>query len=164
MRWQDCVNILMIAIVTIMCVINAFMYHWIKLEQKRMKKIFEEKERYRQLFFVSSRWIETLVGKENISQKLLKSGYKRVAIYGMGRWGKCLLKILTQEEQIEIVYGIDVRGRGIYTTIPIYAMDEALEEVDVVVVTTVAFYGEVKKNLLAKLNCKILSLEEILFS
>ena len=69
-----------------------------------------------------------------------------------------------QENKIEVVYGIDIRGRGIYTAVPVYAMDETLEEVDAVVVTTVAFYDEVKKKLLSKLSCNILSLEEILCS
>ena len=141
-----------------------FMYHYIKSEQKKMKSIFEEKERYRQLFFVSSCWIDALVNSEYISQKLFESGYKRIAIYGMGRWGKSLLKMLMQENKIEVVYGIDIRGRGIYTAVPVYAMDETLEEVDAVVVTTVAFYDEVKKKLLSKLSCNILSLEEILCS
>ncbi|MBQ3163237.1 MAG: hypothetical protein IJC02_01660 [Lachnospiraceae bacterium] len=163
MRWQVCVNIFMIVIITIMCILISFMCQYVKSEHKRMKSIFEEKERYRQLFFVSSHWIDALINAENISHRLVERGYKRVAIYGMGRWGKSILKMLNQENELEVAYGIDIRGRGIYTSVPVYAMDEELAEVDVVVVTTVAFFGEVKKNLSSKLNCDILSLEEILY-
>lgn len=164
MSWEICVIIYMNIVVIIMSIMFFLVFQYVKSEHKRMKSIFQEKERYRQLFLASSRWIDALLNNENISQKLLDYNYKKIAIYGMGRWGKSLLKMLLAENSIEVAYGIDIRGKGIYTSIPVYSLDEKLDDVDAVVVTTVANYDQVKDTLSSIMSCNILSLEDILYS
>ena len=84
-----------------------------------------------------------------------------VAVYGMGRVGETLIKELTDSD-ISVKYAID-QSAGKNSEGFIVSPDSALECVDVVVVTPIASYGEIKLKLKEKMNCPIVSIEDILF-
>ena len=62
-----------------------------------------------------------------------------------------------------VAYGIDKNADSIYTDIDVVSKDENLEEVDAVVVTAITFFDEIEEELSARLECPILSLEDILY-
>lgn len=64
---------------------------------------------------------------------------------------------------ITIAYGIDKNADTIYSDIDIFTMEDSLEEVDAVVVTAVTFFDEIEEKLCEKLDCPIISLEDILY-
>jgi len=64
---------------------------------------------------------------------------------------------------IEVKYGIDRNSYQIYAGIPIVMPDSDLEKVDAVVVTSIHFFEEIKELLNTKIDCPIISLEEIIY-
>ena len=71
-----------------------------------------------------------------------------------------------KETEIEVVYGIDRDIDYISYDILVYSLDEIeriSKEVDVIVVTAVFAYDDVKDMLYKKLGIKVISLEEVVF-
>ena len=70
-----------------------------------------------------------------------------------------------EKTEVKVQYGID---RDVCNTISrisqIYALEDSLEEVDAVVVTPFYAMGSIKKTLEQKVNCPIISLEEVVWS
>ena len=64
---------------------------------------------------------------------------------------------------MEIKYGIDKNADKIYADFLIVTPDSELEEVDAVVVTSITFFEEIEEALSVKVDCPILSLEDILY-
>ena len=76
--------------------------------------------------------------------------------------GETLLEEL-RETQIQVVYGIDKNAENIYSDISILSLEDTLDDVDAIVVTAVTFFDEIEDELHKKVNCPILSLEDILY-
>ena len=87
---------------------------------------------------------------------------KKVAVYGMGYAGETLVDELRGSD-ITVAYGIDQRGVSVYADVDVVSVDDNLEVVDAVVVTAVTFFDEIQEKLSAKMDCPILSLEDILY-
>lgn len=64
---------------------------------------------------------------------------------------------------ITIAYGIDKNADSIYADVDVVTMDDSLDKVDAVVVTSITFFDEVEEILSRKVDCPILSLEDILY-
>ena len=64
---------------------------------------------------------------------------------------------------IQVIYGIDQKADRIYANVNLVTIDDNLEEVDAVIVTAITFFDEIKENLSEKMDCPILSLEDILY-
>jgi len=64
---------------------------------------------------------------------------------------------------IKIEYFIDRREDRPKFEIPILYPDEFLSKVDAIIITAVFEYFDIKETLKKKLNCPIISMEEILF-
>ena len=50
-----------------------------------------------------------------------------------------------------------------YTNLDIVSIEEDMEPVDAIVVTAITYYEEIKKMLLTKVECPIISIEDILY-
>ena len=107
-------------------------------------------------------WVKVKQDTRNLSEYFIKYGYKKIAIYGMGRAGNTLINELRSTE-IMVAYGIDKRADLLYADIDIVSIDDTLAEVDAVVVTAITFYDEIEEQLSKKISCPIISLEDILF-
>ena len=88
-------------------------------------------------------------------------------LIGIRRCGKSVLLNQIVEElknsNIEIAYGIDKNASGIYTDINMVTPEENLEKVDAIIVTPVFFFDEIEEELSKKIDCPIISLEDILY-
>ena len=60
-------------------------------------------------------------------------------------------------------YGIDKKADTIYAEFDVISPDEELEEVDAIVVTSITFFDEIEELLSKKVDCPIISLEDILY-
>ena len=76
--------------------------------------------------------------------------------------GETLINEL-KDSSVTIAYGIDKNADSIYADVDIVSMDDNLETVDAVVVTAITFFDEIEEQLSAKMDCPILSLEDILY-
>lgn len=98
--------------------------------------------------------------------KLLKNYFTenesyKIAIYGFADIGKLLYEELKNTE-ISIEYLIDRRADRISAEIPVVFPEEELKEVDLIVVTSVFYYAEIKEMLSKKTSIPVVSIEEVL--
>lgn len=126
------------------------------IEKKKMS------DKHLALFQMMNQWVKVKQAGKNLSSYLEKEGYKEIAIYGMSYAGETLVEELAGSN-ITVKYGIDQKADKIYADFDVVKPDCPLEEVDAVVVTSVTFFYEIEKVLCTKLNCPIISLEDILY-
>lgn len=126
------------------------------------EKAKELSEKHLALFLMMNQWVKVKQEGKNLSSYFEKNGYKKIAIYGMSYAGETLLDEL-KGSGIELAYCIDKNADGIYVDLDVVSVDDSLEDVDAVVVTAITFFDEIKETLVKKLNCEIISLEDILY-
>jgi hypothetical protein len=121
----------------------------------------ELSEKHFRMFDLAAAWISIRQNDKELSHYFEKKGYKTVAIYGMSYLGRLLREEL-RNSSVEVVFGIDRTGQGIGgVDIPVYMPDDDWETVDVIVVTAVDFYGEIKEAIQKKRSIAVISLEDV---
>jgi len=128
-------------------------------------KKWEENRRWtkqRRMFKLANKWIERLGNHCVVANYFDKKGYKTVAVYGLSTFGKHLIQQLG-ESNIEVIYGIDRRQGMVDADMRVYLPEDNLPEVDVVVITAIYDYDEIKEELKHRIKCPIVSLEEIIY-
>lgn len=83
-----------------------------------------------------------------------KYGYKNIAIYGMGRLGKALVKEL-ENTKVNIIYAIDRNSAVRCKDIEIKRPDDNLNKVDAIFVT-IGMTKELETMLYKKVDCAII--------
>lgn len=135
------------------------------ISRKIMRKSYEKSEKmsYKHLvlFLMMNQWVRLKQKGINIAEYFKKVGFYKIAVYGMSYVGETLLEELKGTE-IEVVYGIDVKKDITGINVKIFSMDDFLEEVDAVIVTAITYFDEIQDKLSEKLNCPIVSLEDII--
>lgn len=129
-------------------------------KQAQINKEYSDK--HLALFLMMNQWVKVKQEGKNLSSYFEKNGYKKIAVYGMSYAGETLVDELA-DTGIEVAYGIDKRADSLYADVDIVSMEDSLEKVDAVVVTAITYYDEVEEKLSEKLDCPIISLEDILY-
>lgn len=114
------------------------------------------------LYLMMNQWVKVKQEGKNLSVYFEKNGYKRIAIYGMNYVGETLLGEL-KGSSTEVAYAIDRKANTIYADVDVYSPEDSLEQVDAVVVTAITFFDEIEEILSQKVDCPIISLEDILY-
>jgi hypothetical protein len=114
------------------------------------------------LFLMMNQWVKVKQEDKNISEYFEENNIKRIAIYGMSYVGERLIEEL-KVSNIEVAYGIDREAKALNMDVEVVTLDDDLKEVDAVVVTAITFFEEIAEKLEKKLECPIISLEDILF-
>lgn len=96
----------------------------------------------------------------DLKQYFYGHGYQNVAIYGMAHLGEILLEELLKEG-IDVKYVIDKNADGLFCKIDTCKPDDDLKSVDVVIVTPITYFEEIKRNLRGKVDCDIVSIEDM---
>lgn len=133
-----------------------------KVESEKLNKMRSMSNKHLELFKMMSQWVKVKQEGKNLSSYLEKNGYKKIAVYGMSYAGEALINELENSE-IAVAYGIDRNAESLYADIDIVSIDDDLEEVDAVVVTAITFFDEIEEKLSQKIDCPIISLEDILY-
>lgn len=126
----------------------------------KVKEIQAVSDKHLALFLTMNHWMKIKQDGKNLSSYFNKYGYKKIAIYGMSYMGETLLNEL-RDSGIKISYGID--RKEIYTYIDVIPIDGPLSDVDIIVVTAITFFDEIREILCRKVTCPIVSLEDILY-
>lgn len=116
-----------------------------------------------ELFKIAVKWIKN---QDKIIDYVNKYGYKKIGIYGMSYLGDCLADAL-EKKGIEVICGIDKNAQRIYNPhVSIYHIEDEFPIPDVIIITVVNSYSQIKHDLENKLKGKaeIISLEQILYS
>lgn len=129
-------------------------------EKLRKKEI--EWEKMKEFYFILLQWVRVHQENRSLKDYFVKNKYKTVAIYGMKELGEALLEEL-KDGEIEVRYGIDKDADTIYAAADVYKPDEELDDVDVVVVTAVHYFDEIKNELQKKHRVKIVSIEDVVW-
>lgn len=119
-------------------------------------------EKHLALFLMMNQWVAVKQQGKNLSEYFEKMQYKKIAIYGMSYAGETLLEEL-RGSSIDVKYGIDRNSDGIRSDLDIVTLDDKLEPVDAVVVTPIFSFDEIERELVKKISCPIVSLEDILY-
>lgn len=117
---------------------------------------------YRQIIDILNQWIILLEEGKRLDRYLLKKGYKRIAIYGMGIYGRHLIRNLVNTE-VEIVCGIDVANCDAYLEIPIFNPEDVDLKFDVVINTVFRQQEQIEKIISTLFAVPVISLEEVVF-
>lgn len=133
-----------------------------EISVKKKNQIQNMSDKHLALFLMMNQWVRVKQEGKNLSTYFTDNGYKKIAIYGMSYAGETLLEELWNTE-IEVSYGIDKNVKGIYSEIDVVSPDEELKEVDAIVVTPIFFMDEIQDMLSKKIDCPIISLEDILY-
>lgn len=129
-------------------------------ERIRYKQRMSEK--HLSLFLMMNQWVKVKQEGKNLASYFEQKGYKKIAVYGMSYAGETLVAELMGTD-ISIAYGIDKNADSIYVDVDIMSMEEDLDPVDAVVVTAITFFDEIENKLSEKIDCPIISLEDILY-
>lgn len=132
------------------------------MKGKEVQKWKDYSNKHLVLFKMMCQWVTVKQEGKNLADYLEKSGYKKIAVYGMSFAGETLIDEL-KNTNVEVAYGIDKNADSLYADIDIVTMEDDLDEVDAIVVTAITFFDEIKEDLFKKMDCPIISLEDILY-
>ncbi len=109
-------------------------------------------------------WLEIKNEGKSVASYFEDMGYCHIAIYGMAELGNRLIEDL-ESSSVCVDYGID---RDVCCSIAqidkVYFPEDDLPRTDAIVVTPYSAFGTIKKQLEEKMNCPIISLEEVVWS
>lgn len=140
------------------------------LEESRMA--FDKlSEQYRRLekrsnkfvdyFKVLNLWMKKKKEHISVHGYLAGLGIRRIAVYGVGELGERLYEEL-ENSDIEIAYGIDNNTSRNYHQLPVRSLTQDLEEVQVIIVTPVADYEDIRSRIKQVTDCTVISLKDII--
>lgn len=127
----------------------------------REELLIKNEAKFRMYTRVLEQWISLKQIDVAFSSWFEENEFKRIAVYGMGKIGRLLVNEL-MDSSIEVCYGIDKN----YTNsgkVRVKGVEEELDDVDIVVVTAMAEFESIKCLLRKKMNCPIVSLEDIIY-
>ncbi len=114
------------------------------------------------LFLMMNQWVKIKQEGKNLATFFEREGYKEIAIYGMSYAGETLLEEL-EGSNIKVRYGIDKNADKVDVGVNVVTPDDDLEDVDAIVVTSITFFSEIEEMLVRKINCPVISLEDVLY-
>lgn len=129
---------------------------------RKISKTASMSDKHLSLFLMMNQWVKVKQQGKNLASYFEKNGYKSIAVYGMSYAGETLVEELAGSS-IEVKYGIDKNAGAINADLDIVTMDDELAEVDAIVVTAITFFDEIEEQLSDKIDCPILSLEDVLY-
>lgn len=120
-------------------------------------------ERYRIFCELMQEWMNGCIAGKDISNWIVRNQYKTVGIYGMGSLGEMTYQNLKNREDVQIRYGLDQNKEIKIEGLQVYSLAEPVGEVDLIIVTAVLAYEEIRKTLQKTLRfpCKIISLMQL---
>lgn len=130
---------------------------------KKKPKVNQNDKTYKfKLYYnMLNEWLILKYQRKSLVQYFTKNNIKKIAIYGMGEIGDRLFEEL-ENSDIDVSYGIDKGYNGDLFNLKIVSPDESLDRVDAIVVTPIFEFDTIIKNIQYKVNCPILSLQDII--
>lgn len=110
---------------------------------------------------ILSKWLALKHAGKSIDAYLLEKNWKKVAIYGFGVVGTHLLAEL-KDSAVSVECMIDREKKYSFHGIPALTLEDEMMQFDAVIVTIVQEFGNICKSLKGKVDCPVISLEDIL--
>ncbi len=124
----------------------------------------KNKEKFTSLYFLLDFWMQAMEEQKEIASFFIKNNYQNIAIYGMGAIGKHIKKQL-EKQNFHILYSIN-RNEIKYNNFNynLFKDINKIPKADVIVVTPIMEYKEIKEKLEKITSSKIISIEEVILS
>ena len=133
-----------------------------KLEDSKIRQKDELNNKNDAILKLYNYWMNLSLKGKTVSGYLKEHGYHSVAIYGMHYLGDNLLNELT-DNGVEVKYAVDRNAERIQADVEVVKPEDELLEVDVIIVTAIRFFEEIDATLAKRVDCPILSIEDILY-
>ncbi len=129
---------------------------------RELKKAKNLSDKHLMLFLLMNEWVKVKQQNKSIEGSLLKLGYKRIGIYGMSYVGQRVFDELVNTS-VEIVCCMDQKSGGNYREYEIISVKECPGGMDIVIVTPIFDYDEIRQQLERSISAEIISLEEVIY-
>lgn len=132
-----------------------------KLMKRSDKTESERTLKFKTQFYMVNHWVSILQANHNLLKYFEENGYDKIAIYGLGTLGGNL----ANELKDKVVFAIDESAEGRDgSRFPVYYMEDDInEKADVIVVTPVSAFWEIKAKCEQKFDCPVISLEDVIY-
>lgn len=131
--------------------------------QRTFDKLEDENKKFKEFYQVFCRWMRIGNKGKSIRDYLSCCGYKNIAIYGMREMGILLCDELLAIDELQIRCCIDKGIGGSYKSIPIVSLEDIPDDIDVIIVTAVHYYNEIKSELSRNVSCHVVSIEDVIW-
>jgi len=122
----------------------------------------EKIDKFKLYYNLLNQWLMIKQEGKNLEQFFLDKNYHSIAIYGMGEMGNRLYEEL-KGTSIEVKYAIDKNAGKTYSELEVVELEDDLKKVDVIVVSAVFAFDEIEVELSEKMDCPIISLEDVVY-
>ena len=130
---------------------------------KQVSKKTVKVDKFKGYYNMLNQWLILKQEGKNLSEYFVTNGYKTIAIYGMGEMGNRLYDELKGSD-ITVKYAIDKNAASTYSELDVIDPDVAeFEAVDAIIVTATFAFDEIEEMLSEKVECPIVSLEDVVF-
>lgn len=146
----------------LICAFTAYLINYYR--KKQLNTSMQRIETLQDHYDLLNHWLEIKNEGKSVASYFEDMGYRHIAVYGMAELGNRLIEDL-EGSLICVDYGID---RDVCCSIArmdeVYFPEDDLPRTDAIVVTPYSAFGAIKKQLEGKMNCPIISLEEVVWS
>ncbi len=135
-----------------------------KFSQQKVEVKDKKVDKFKSYYNMLNQWLTIRQEGGSLSEYFDKNDFVKIAVYGLGEMGSRLIDEL-KGTKTEIVYGIDKNIENAFSGVQVYSLENVPmdEKVDVVVVTAVFAFDEIKEQLENVFDCDIISLRDVIF-
>lgn len=109
-----------------------------------------------------NQWIILKHKNVHFAEYFDKYQYQSIAIYGMSFVGQRLMDEL-KDSSVEIRYVVDKNASYVHSDLQVFRPEDDLPPVDAIIITPLTFYKEIKEQLEHKVNCPLISIEDLMY-
>ena len=128
-----------------------------------VEELLLQKIKSRILYKCINQWLILKQKGVLLSSFFTERNLYNIAIYGFHYMGQRLYEEL-KDSPVKVAYAIDKNNDAVVSDLPIMRKDANLNEVDAIIVTPVIDFLEIREELVSKVKCPIISIEEILYA
>lgn len=119
-------------------------------------------EKFKGYYYLLNQWLVLKQEGKSLEQYFVDNGYKTLAIYGMGELGNRLYEELKNSKRVKTEYVID-QNTTTYSEVRMFDMEGTLPDVDVVIVTAIFAFDDIREELIKKLDVPVVSLNDVVY-
>lgn len=131
------------------------------LKNRKIVVLEGKVQKFKKYYAMLNEWLSIRQEGSSLARIFAESGYKEIAIYGMGEMGQRLYEEL-KDTDIVVKYAVDQNAAFLYSELDLKKPEEDLEPVDAVIVTAVFDFDKIKGELAGRVNSPVVSLEEFI--
>ncbi len=121
----------------------------------------EKKDKFEHYLNLLDDWMNLRERGISLTKILISENLYNIGVYGLGILGRHFLKEVLNSN-INVSFIVDQQGDKVHTDIPVYLPNEALPEVDSIIVSATFYYYEIVEQLKVKGIKNVMSLEMLI--